>query len=77
MTYHLEAFRLGDAAHFHARIPFEHQQFPVAYFDAFRGYDVPRWNCNTECSAQGVTHLIEKIKAPCPLVGDGKVSMNH
>lgn len=64
-----EAFRIGDAAHFSARIPFEHQQFPVDYFDIFRSYDVPRWNCNTGRSAEGIIQLIEKIDGSCFVIG--------
>ncbi len=63
------AFRIGTAQNFLARKPFEHQQFPVAAFDNFVCYQVPRWDVHTEASVTGLYKLLQKIDRRCIVLG--------
>jgi pimeloyl-ACP methyl ester carboxylesterase len=63
-----EAFRIGEAKQFNDRVAFKHQQFPIDFFDQLVNYQVPRWDCNAQKSAQGLAALIQKIKGKCFII---------
>jgi pimeloyl-ACP methyl ester carboxylesterase len=54
-------FRLGSAANFIEKIPFQNQQFDVTAFDTLIKYTVPRWNAFTEQAKNALGALIVKI----------------
>jgi pimeloyl-ACP methyl ester carboxylesterase len=55
------AFRLGNEQDFEKKLPYKKEQFPIDDFLALTKYDVPRWNCNEEKSAQNLALLVKKI----------------
>lgn len=67
------AFRIDDDQGFEKKEPFDDQQFPVEAFDQLVALNVPRWNCNAECSAQALATLIRKIGS-CSIIAHSQGS---